>query len=177
MYTISKIANRFGLSRSALLYYDTIGILSPSGRTRSNYRVYAEPDLERLQKICMYRNAGIPLKKIKQILDTSSSNTATILEERLHTLNTEINQLRQQQTVILKLLETAALQKSARTLDKKTWVRILSATGLSEADMDRWHREFEAKAPEAHQDFLESLGLTPAEIQTIRRASETPADT
>ncbi len=30
---------------------------------------------------------------------------------------------------------------------------------MSDADMDAWHLEFESRTPEAHQDFLESLGL------------------
>ena len=40
MLTIGKLARKFDLSRSTLLYYDRIGLLKPSGRTRANYRVY-----------------------------------------------------------------------------------------------------------------------------------------
>jgi len=39
-YPDSQLAGRFGLSRSTLLYYDSIGLLSPSERTASNYRLY-----------------------------------------------------------------------------------------------------------------------------------------
>ena len=34
--------------------------------------------------------------------------------------------------------------------------------------MHRWHVEFEALAPESHQDFLESLGIGKSEIASIR---------
>ena len=37
--------------------------------------------------------------------------------------------------------------------------------------MHRWHVEFEALAPESHQDFLESLGIPPPEIASIRAGS------
>lgn len=68
----------------------------------------------------------------------------------------------------MRLLENGALLRSTRALDKRRWVRILSAAGLDEAAMHRWHVEFEALAPESHQDFLESLGIPPSEITSIR---------
>ena len=49
MYTVSKIAQRFGLSRSTLLYYDRIGLLSPSGRSPGDYRLYDQADCDRLE--------------------------------------------------------------------------------------------------------------------------------
>lgn len=40
--------------------------------------------------------------------------------------------------------------------------------GLSEGDMEQWHRLFEAKNPQGHQSFLEWLGLDAEKIKTIR---------
>lgn len=31
--------------------------------------------------------------------------------------------------------------------------------GLDDGGMRKWHSEFEQRSPEAHQDFLESLGM------------------
>ena len=56
-------------------------------------------------------------------------------------------------------------------MTKERWVQLLSACGLDEADRGRWRREFEKLSPEAHQDFLESLGLPAAEIALIRKWS------
>ena len=52
MYTIGKLAKKFDLSRSTLLYYDSIGLLKPSSRTESEYRQYSEDDAARLEQIC-----------------------------------------------------------------------------------------------------------------------------
>jgi hypothetical protein len=41
MLTIGRLAERFGLSRSTLLYYDSIELLSPSARSDANYRLYS----------------------------------------------------------------------------------------------------------------------------------------
>jgi hypothetical protein len=44
----------------------------------------------------------------------------------------------------------------------------MKASGLTEADMHRWHAEFEKAAPEEHREFLEFLHIPAEEIQTIR---------
>ncbi len=170
MLTISKLARRFGLSRSTLLYYDSIGLLSPSLRSRANYRLYSEKDVERMELIDLYRQAGLPLKDIARILD-SDQGTAKALGARLRTLGEEIRKLRRQQQTIVDLLRDEASLRETRSLDKQRWVAILRATGLDDDDMWRWHVEFERLSPEAHQDFLESLGLGDEEIERIREGS------
>ncbi len=51
------------------------------------------------------------------------------------------------------------------------WVQLLTACGLDAADRAQWHAEFEKLSPEAHQDFLESLGIPADEVAAIRRWS------
>ena len=60
MLTISQVASRFGLSRSTLLYYDTIGLLSPSLRSRANYRLYSPADVERKETALHHVLMGAP---------------------------------------------------------------------------------------------------------------------
>lgn len=51
---------------------------------------------------------------------------------------------------------------------KKEWVAMFREAGLDEAAMEKWHRIFESRYPQAHQSFLEWLGLDPAGIEEIR---------
>jgi hypothetical protein len=44
----------------------------------------------------------------------------------------------------------------------------MKASGMSEADMHRWHAEFERAAPEEHREFLEYLHIPAAEVRAIR---------
>jgi len=48
---ISEVATRAGISRRTLHFYDKIGLLSPSSRTTSGYRLYIQDDLKILQQI------------------------------------------------------------------------------------------------------------------------------
>jgi len=170
--TVGKLARLVGLSRTALLYYDSIGLLRPSGRTAAGYRCYADREVERLRRIIVYRQAGLPLADIRRLLQPAGGKgTGDILEGRLEDLNVEIRRLRLQQAIVVKLLGKRRLLRKTKVMTRERWVGLFRAAGLTEELMERWHTEFEAAAPEAHQDFLESLGIAPATIRLIRQRS------
>lgn len=168
MMTIGRVARRFRFSRSTLLYYDTLGLLSPSDRSDAGYRLYSPADLERLEKIVSYRRMGLPLKTIKKILRPETAGTVEVLKERLAALNLEIKDCREQQALLVATLGSSTVGDS-RLMTKAIWVGLLRAAGLNQAAMWKWHSEFERVAPESHQDFLESLRLSEREIARIRR--------
>jgi len=171
MYTVGQFGKRFGLSRSTLLYYDAIGLLSPSGRSQANYRLYTDDDLRRMEQIKTFRDTGLPLAAIKDLLQPDWASPSIILAQRLQSINGEIEQLRHQQRIIIKLLGPSYSLADARTMNKARWVSILESTGLDEDGMNKWHAEFERSAPQAHQDFLESISIEPEEIALIRERS------
>lgn len=171
MLTVSQLAGLCGLSRTTLLYYESIGLLPPACRSESNYRRYTTEQLERLRSICAYRDAGLRLSDIRQILDETSNEATTVLKRRLLELDREIETLREHQNAILRLLQ--AEDGTWRTLDmtKEKWVSIMHAAGFKEEDMRRWHKQFEQQAPEEHQQFLEYLQIPADEIGKIREWS------
>jgi len=173
MYTIGQVAKCYALSRSTLLYYDRIGLLRPSGRSAADYRLYSARDLKRMDRIVLFRSAGLPLEAIAGLLEQEEDQLDRALEGRLAAINDEIQHLRGQQQVILKILENEGAAKHTRVLSKDTWVGMLRAAGLDEDGMRNWHVEFERTSPEGHQDFLESIGIDGAEIEQIREWSRT----
>lgn len=171
MYTVGQLGKRVGLSRSALLYYDQIGLLSPSARSPSGYRLYSEADLRRMERIMTYRDAGLALDVIATLLQADDASAPAVLESHLQKVNEEIARLRQQQRVIAQLLGDTQVLRKSRSMTKTQWVAILASTGLDEDGMDSWHMEFEKMSPDAHQDFLESLGIPAEEVDLIREFS------
>lgn len=171
MFTIGEISKKFSISRSTLLYYDSIGLLCPSGRSKANYRLYSQQDVDRMEKISLYREAGLPLEVIAKILASRKEQTPSLLEQHFFRLNQKIQSLRSQQNMIVKLLGNDNLINNSRILNKNHWISLLRATGLTDEDMLQWHIEFERMSPEAHQDFLETLGIEEDEIVEIRNQS------
>ncbi len=131
--------------------------------------------MARLQCICAYRDAGLRLSDIRQILDEPSNAASTVLKRRLLELDREIETLREHQNAILQLLRAGDGRwrrlDMASEMTKEKWVSIMHAAGFSEDDMRRWHKQFEEQAPEEHQQFLEYLRIPTEEIGSIRRWS------
>jgi DNA-binding transcriptional MerR regulator len=166
--TVGKFAKKFGLSRSTLLYYDSIGLLSPAAHAKGEYRIYGKEEEERLALICRYRKAGVSLKGIKKILDSPETSFTAVLAARFEELNVEISLLHEQQKVIAELLQNSAMLKNSKLMTKELWVSLLKTSGFSEEDMRQWHIHFERTAPEKHLRFLQHLHVSSEEIDLIR---------
>ncbi len=167
MFTIGQLVEQFKLSRSTLLYYDSIGLLRPSARSDANYRLYSEKDQEKLKKICIYREVGIPLSDIKKILNSSKNNNVLILEKQLEELNNQIKEYRRQQKIIIKMLEDKKYLKSIQGVSRETLTLLLKSISSAES-VEKFHKNFELNFPEEHQYFLEMMGLEEEEVKRIR---------
>lgn len=172
-FTVGRLAQKYGLSRSTLLYYDSIGLLCPASHAKGEYRLYGKSEEKRLDQICHYRKAGIPLKDIKNILDSPASGISNVLEARLEELNEEISSLHAQREFITGILRKSPEIKSSG-MDKAAWVEVLRSSGFSEKDMKEWHKAFETTHPDRHQQFLEYLQIPEDEIRLIRKWSSGP---
>jgi DNA-binding transcriptional MerR regulator len=82
-YRIKDVAQLSGLTVRALHHYDAIGLLVPSARSTTGYRLYDEDDLLRLQQILLGRELGLPLEAIRRSLDDPSfDRRAALLAQR-----------------------------------------------------------------------------------------------
>ncbi len=171
MMTVSRLARRCGLSRTAILYYEAQGLLRKPPRTAGNYRTYTEQDLARLQQIGQHRKLGLSVPEIRILLERPGGGAVSILERRLATIDAEVEALRDHQRAILRLLRRSRSFRRTQKMTKDRWVAIMKAAGFTQENMGRWHHEFEANAPEDHQEFLEFLHIDPKEIARIREWS------
>jgi DNA-binding transcriptional MerR regulator len=169
-----------GLARASLLHYERLGLLRPAERNAAGYRLYGDAELERLRSIRRFREAGLPLTTICELLKDQTSNRvwlpAALLEKRLLELCDEVNRLREQQKLLARLLATPALRKEHACADKAAWVALLRRAGLDDEQMRQWHVGFEKENPAEHAAFLRSLGLATSEIARIRRWSRAGAE-
>jgi len=168
MYTVSKLAKKFGISRSTILYYEREGLLEPTNRSDNGYRWYGDKAIKRLESIVAYRSFGLPVESIAKLLDEQNGTSQSdMLRSHFEHLENEINQLRRQQAAIVGLLQDPTLMEKDM-VTKERWTEIMRAAGFNDEDMINWHKKFEEMEPEEHQKFLESLGISDEEIKKIR---------
>ena len=68
LLNIGAFSAATGLTIPALRHYDEIGLLKPSGRTDGGFRLYTEPDLERLLLIRRMKPLGFALDEMVELL-------------------------------------------------------------------------------------------------------------
>ena len=171
MTTVGKLAKQFGLSRSTLLYYHRIGLLCPTGHQEGAYRQYSAGDKNRLEQIVVLKSAGMPLNEIKLLLEKEGDANTLLLRGRLTEIASRIDALQRQQRITAMLLGMRLHGSGAETFSKVAWTRMLADAGFDEAEMHRWHNEFETQHPKKHSRFLASLGISKKEIAQIRKWS------
>jgi MerR family transcriptional regulator, thiopeptide resistance regulator len=105
MRQVGELARETGLTVRTLHHYDQIGLLSPSRRSASGYRLYGPEDIARLQQIRSLRLLGFPLEDIRTLLDQPNHSPLRVIQLHLSRLR---EQMALQQTLIERLEALAA---------------------------------------------------------------------
>lgn len=85
-YTVGELAKLSGVSTRTLRYYDQMGLLTPERVCENGYRVYERAQVDRLQQILFYRELGVALKAIDDMLNVPQFDRAAALESHLAAL-------------------------------------------------------------------------------------------
>src|SRR5215203_2244740 len=93
MYTVKELSDLAGVTVRTLHYYDEIALLKPPTVNDNGYRFYDEAALLRLQQILFYRELGVGLLQIRDILDSPSFDLVTALQSHRTELAQRIDRL------------------------------------------------------------------------------------
>jgi DNA-binding transcriptional MerR regulator len=91
-YAAHELAELSGVSVRTLHYYEEEGLLRPA-RLDNGYRDYGIEDVRRLQQVLLYRRAGMPVAKIRAILDADETEQLNALREQLDHLREQRSEL------------------------------------------------------------------------------------
>ena len=94
-YTVSDVAGATGITVRTLHHYDEIGVLRPSDRSPSGYRIYDEADLERLQEVLFFRELGFGLGEIRTSLADPSLDRRQVLLRQRSLMADQVKRFRQ----------------------------------------------------------------------------------
>jgi MerR family transcriptional regulator, thiopeptide resistance regulator len=103
--TVGDVAARFGITVRTLHHYDQIGLLTPSRRAASGYRVYTSADLKRLSQIIVYRRLELSLEEIASLLN--DGNEVSHLIRQRERVMSRLDEMKDLVEAIDKALEKA----------------------------------------------------------------------
>jgi DNA-binding transcriptional MerR regulator len=174
-YSVGEVSRLAGVTVRTLHHYDEIGLLRPSERTTSGYRLYAAADLDRLQRVLCYRELGFGLDEITAILDDPSVDPLDHLRRQHGLLTARIEDLRRMVAAIEKTMEA---RKMGIQLDAQELFEV-----FGDVDPTAHHEEAERRWGDTDA-WRESRGRTAAytkddwkrATEELRRIQETFAD-
>ncbi|WOT06925.1 Zn(2+)-responsive transcriptional regulator [Shewanella youngdeokensis] len=100
MYRIGELAQLCEVKTDTLRFYEKHGLLSPSSRTDTGYRIYSDIDVERLRFILRAKAVGFTLAEISELLsiELDKSNWACadvkgLVDDKLASVEAKIAEL------------------------------------------------------------------------------------
>lgn len=111
-YTVKGISELSGVTPRTLRWYDKLGLLKPGRTTGAGYRLYSPAEVDRLQQILFYRELGLPLGEIRDILDAPDFDRQGALQSHLLTLR----QRRERLDVLIGTVERTLRQEKGEII-------------------------------------------------------------
>ena len=168
-YSINKLAKMSGTTTRTLRYYDQCGLLIPA-RISNGYRIYGQAEVDRLCQILFYRELGMPLEEIKNILSDENFNYETALRGHLLALVAKRNRLDQLICNVEKNIQ--AKRGEIIMSDKEKFQGFINS--LVDENEEKYGDELREKYGEDAVDNSNAkvLGMTPEQYAGVERIRE-----
>lgn len=100
-----KIASeKTGLTKKAIKYYESEGLIHPSKNVENNYREYADADIVKLNLIGSLRVLDIPIVEIREVVESRKS-IPKVMKDALDKINESIENLHKSKLIITNIIE------------------------------------------------------------------------
>lgn len=93
MVTVKVASEITCLTIKSIRFYEKTGLIAPTKRSSSGYRLYSKEDIFRLQQIRFYREQQFSLDEISEILETPDGRLRGILKRQLYKIENQIQEL------------------------------------------------------------------------------------
>jgi DNA-binding transcriptional MerR regulator len=138
-YPVGKVAGLAGVTVRTLHHYDEIGLLSPSARSAAGYRSYSDADLDRLQRILLYRELGFSLETIATVVNDPGTDAHAHLERQRVLLTERIEQLTRMVASVDRVMEANVMGKALTPAEKfEVFGGFTPPEGYAEQAAQRW---------------------------------------
>lgn len=135
--TIGEAAELLGITVRALRHWESIDLLVPSWRTLGGHRLYVDADLERAQRILVYREIGLPLAEVRGLVD-GDGDAREHLERQRRLLVDRASHLRRIIGAVDEMLEEMSMNDGKNTT--------MDARAAAEKFGGGWRQDFADEA-------------------------------
>lgn len=120
MLSIGKTARLVGITAKAIKHYEEIGLVQPAFvNPESGYRYYSRQEQQQLVRIKTLRNFGVSLSAI---LREGDEQMNSLLLNRRHEIESEINELQSAKQAIERLLSKGEKRMETRIVESEGFV-------------------------------------------------------
>ena len=119
MKTVNEMSKLAGVSVRTLHHYDTIGLLKPTQVTEAGYRLYDDAALERLSMILVFRELGLSLRQIGDILHAPDFDRNRVLETQIKLMQERVGKLQDRIALAKGILTIGANYMNFEDFDAK----------------------------------------------------------
>lgn len=135
--TIGEAAELLGITVRTLRHWESIDLLVPSWRTLGGHRLYVDADLERAQRILVYREIGLPLAEVRSLVD-GDGDAREHLERQRRLLVDRASHLRRIIDAVDEMLEEMSMNDGKNTT--------MDARAAAEKFGGGWRQDFADEA-------------------------------
>lgn len=130
-YTSGEFAKKANVTIRTIRYYDKQGILTPSHRNSSGYRMYSDEDFGKLQKILTLKYLGFSLEEIKAMtLHDTKENLEMSLNLQIHLIKKRREHLELVEESLVRTKEILEVKKEVE------WEKIINLIHLTNMEHD-----------------------------------------
>ena len=139
MLTIGQLASYARVTVRAVRHYHQVGLLPEPQRNASGYRTYGADAVVRLIRIRTLGDAGVPLARVRELLDADPATFAAATADIDRQLRSRIRSLQEHRRQIARLGSGEALALPAEVVDYLDRLRALGAPeAMIEPERDAW---------------------------------------
>lgn len=176
MKTVKEVSKCTGVSVRALHHYDAVGLLKPTQTTDAGYRLYDDNALERLHMILVYRELGLSLKEIRNILDAPDYDRNRVLEHQISMMQKRIDKLQNRISLAKGMLMLGVKYMDFKGFDPKKLDEYSQQAKMLYGKTDAY-KEFEQKSSTRTLQQEKDLGAQVMELFTrLGKMRPCPAD-
>lgn len=137
-YKVGEVSKLSGISVRTLHHYESRGLLVPSHRSESGYRLYTDGDLQRLQQILFYKTLNFSLDDIHNIMTDPKFDYSAALYEQRDLIEQQKNRMQSVLNLIDKTIVEFERDKTMNIKDKFAAFADFESQQFEEEVQQRW---------------------------------------